>query len=377
MARLLFILLPCLTTLGASTGPSSSPVPCGPKSSACCNPSSTPPQLCPGGIPCPKACGGSNACQCPSAPAPSPGPAPGPSSDTRLTVINGCQHNGPLWVAHIDAGGLGPDPQDVKLLPGASARFHTGAKGGGGLTATRFWPKMGCDATGSNCTVGSSGGPGEGCVVRVPGSPDDYSHCAPPVDTKFEATFAAWQGGSSAQKDVLDMSLVDGYSLPFKLEVSGGSCLRNGNAFTEMDCSGLSLDVCPSAEVLNNKTVSLNAIDPKTGKHGGCYSPCMKLTDDKWNSNGTSVAPDSAAAGQYCCAGSWGTPQACKTGAILGTKYLKAVKDLCPAAYGYAYDDKTATIACTTTTEYVYVWIREFYCCKMSPFCNPLYFRIH
>lgn len=268
-------------------------------------------------------------------------------------MVNKCKSN-PLWIAHIAAGGVGPDPQDVKIPAGGSAQFHTGLNGAG-LVATRFWPKIGCNSTGSNCVVGSSGGPGEGCVVRVPGEDDDYSHCAPPVDTKFEATFAA---PGSSLLDTVDMSLVDGYTLPFKLEVSGGSCTRAGSAFNEMDCSGLSMSSCPSSEMLNNKVTNLNAISPTTGKQGGCYSPCMKLTDDKWNANGTNVAPDSAAAGQYCCAGAYGSPDSCNAGSILTTKYLKTVKGTCPAAYGYAYDDKTATIVCSTSTEYKVT----FYC---------------
>ena len=330
----------------------SSTKPCGPKSKVCCNPTINPPQLCPGGIPC-EPCGGSIACECPSAPAPSPHVPPPPKSNTRLTVVNAC-NNGPIWIAHIVGGAVGPDPQDVIINSGDNASFHTGLNGGG-LSATRFWPKMGCDASGSNCSIGSSGGPGEGCVVRVPGQPDDYSHCAPPFDTKFEATFAA--PGSSAM-DVVDMSLVDGYTLPFKLEVSEGRCIRQNQAFDGMDCSRLSLDLCPKKETLDNKVKNLNGINPKTGKFSGCYSPCMKLTDDKWNPNGTSVAPDSAAAGQYCCAGAWGSPAACNAGDILKTKYLSAVKAVCPDAYGYAYDDKSATIACTTATKYTVT----FYC---------------
>lgn len=263
-----------------------------------------------------------------------------------------------MWIAHIVNGGLGPDPQDVKIASGESAQFHTGLNGGG-LSATRFWPKMGCDETGGKCSVGSSGGLGEECVVRVSGKPDDYSHCAPPLDTKFEATFAA--PGSVAQ-DCVDMSLVDGYSLPFKMEVSGGNCTRHQQPFQGMDCSGLSMSKCPTVEMLDGKTVNLNAVDPKTGKQGGCYSPCMKLTDDKWNVNGSSVAPDSSAAGPYCCAGSWSSPDTCDAGSkdasILKTNYLKTVRDLCPAAYGYAYDDKTSTISCTTSTEYTVT----FYC---------------
>jgi hypothetical protein len=30
---------------------------------------------------------------------------------------------------------------------------------------------------------------------------------------------------------------------------------------------------------------------------------------------------------------------------------------MCPAAYGYAYDDKTSTIACATTTRYTVTFL--------------------
>eukprot|EP00929_Paragymnodinium_shiwhaense_P109084 TRINITY_DN75458_c0_g1_i1.p1 TRINITY_DN75458_c0_g1~~TRINITY_DN75458_c0_g1_i1.p1 ORF type:complete len:302 (-),score=56.37 TRINITY_DN75458_c0_g1_i1:231-1136(-) len=268
----------------------------------------------------------------------------------RLTIANACDK--PMWIAHIVTGQVGPDPQDVKINPGGSAQFHT-ANGGAPLSATRFWPKLGCDESGSNCTIGDSGGPSEGCVIRAPGKPDDYSHCAPPVDTKFEATFAP---ANTPVNDVVDMSLVDGYTLPFKLETSGGTCTRAQQPFQEMDCSGLSFDGCPASETLNGKTVSLHAVNPKTGKQAGCFSPCMKMTDDKWNAN--PVAPDSAEAGPYCCAGGFASPQACSAGPIQKTAYLAEARKACPAAYGYAYDDKVATIACSTTTQYKVT----FYC---------------
>merc|ERR1712232_424651 len=222
----------------------------------------------------------------------------------------------------------------------------------GNLVATRFWPKMGCDGAGNNCSIGDSGGPGEGCVIRIPGKPDNYDNCAPPVDSKFEATFA--QPGNLY--DTVDMSLVDGYSLPFKLEVSGGTCHIATQPFDSMDCSGLTFSKCPTAETLNGKTVDLNAYNPKTHKKAGCFSPCMKLTDDKWNKD--PVAPGSTAAGPYCCQGHDGSPDVCKAGPILHTQYVKGAKAACPNAYSFAYDDKTATITCTTSTEYTVT----FYC---------------
>jgi len=322
-------------------------VPCSGTSAACCNPLSAITEFCPGGIPC-EGCGGAGACECPSAPAPGPSPAPGPASASRLTIVNG--GSTPMWIAHIAGGGVGPDEQDVKISPGQQAKFMTSTNGGlGGLSATRYWPKLGCDDTGNHCGIGDSGGPAEGCVIRIAGKDDNYTQCAPPVDSKFEATFAA-QGEFA--RDVVDMSLVDGYTLPFKLETSGGSCQRGVVPFESMDCSGLSLSSCPTTESIGSKNWDLRAINPKTGGLAGCYSPCKKLTDDKWNET-LPVDADSKLAGPYCCAGSYGTPATCSVGPVMETEYLPSVKATCPEAYAYPYDDKIATIACTTTTEYV------------------------
>lgn len=261
--------------------------------------------------------------------------------------MNGCSSK-PIWIAHIAAGKVGPDPQDVKIAAGDKRDFIT-AVDGGGLPATRYWPKMGCDKSGSNCDVGGSGGPAEACVIRIPGKPDNYTQCAPPFDSKFEATFAP---ADAPTRDTVDVSLVDGWTLPFKLETSGGSCTRQGEAFSKLDCSELSLKQCPQSEMINGKAVSLHAIDPKSSKFVGCFSPCMKLVDDKWNT------PGGSAAEPYCCSGSYGTPETCQAGPVLGTDYLKAVRQSCPAGYGYAYDDKRATIVCETTTHYTVT----FYC---------------
>merc|ERR1712216_738213 len=154
-----------------------------------------------------------------------------------------------------------------------------------------------------------------------------------------------------------------GYSLPFKLEVTGGNCTRHHTAtgpalpFSELDCSGLSLGQCPTGEVVDGSALNLQATNPKTGKVAGCYSPCLRLTDDKWQKS-PAVAPDSPQAAPFCCAGVDGSPAACQAGPILETKYVTSVHGSCPGAYGYAYDDKTSTVVCTTTTQYTLT----FYC---------------
>lgn len=271
------------------------------------------------------------------------------SGERRLKIVNGCS-NQVMWIAHMAANRVGPDPQDVKLRPGASYDFLT-TEGSGGLAAVRYWPKLGCDAEGGNCTIGDSGGPGESCVIRAPGKPDDYSHCAPPTDTKIEATFAA---PSSSGRDFIDMSLVDGYSLSFKLSVQG-SCTWKQSNFTSMDCSGLSLQECPSGEMLDGQSRTLKAVNPKTGEVAGCYSPCMRLVDDKWSKPVGS--PDSPNVAPYCCAGAYASPQACTPGPVAHTKYLASVHTSCPQAYGYPFDDQRGTITCSSTTQYTLTYL--------------------
>ncbi|MBA0660749.1 hypothetical protein Goklo_012719 [Gossypium klotzschianum] len=51
---------------------------------------------------------------------------------------------------------------------------------------------------------------------------------------------------------------------------------------------------------------------------------------------------------QYCCTGSFGTPQTCPP-----TNYSNFLKSQCPQAYRYAYDDKSALVSCTGGANYL------------------------
>jgi len=278
----------------------------------------------------------------------------------RLRVVNACEEE-PLWVAHIAAGTAGPDPQDVKIEPLQHHDFTTSD----GLAATRYWPKMGCDALGGNCAIGDSGGPGEACVRKDKGY-DDYSKCAPPVDTKFEASFGQYgqpcnpqaPGGSEmAGCDYIDMSLVDGFTLPAKLEIEGGEChdSNDGKLVEKIDCSDLTLDRCPGEETLSaaGLTLSLKAINPHTGSVAGCYSPCLRLLDDKWANNGTQFKAEDSGVAPYCCPTPPISPDKCRTGPVTKTQYLDLVHTKCPGAYGYAYDDSMGLLRCTSSSTYV------------------------
>lgn len=81
--------------------------------------------------------------------------------------------------------------------------------------------------------------------------------CAPPIDAKFEATFGTrgrpCSGVSSKDCDFVDVSLVDGWTLPFRLSIEGQCSGPNNLHPTEIDCSQLSFDKCPTDELLGDK----------------------------------------------------------------------------------------------------------------------------
>jgi len=154
-----------------------------------------------------------------------------------IRVINGCNREA-IWIAHCCNYNY---PQNVKIEAGRSHDFKAYA----GLMGFRLWPKMRCRSDGNGCRIGQSGGRGQTCGT------DGNWRCQPHIDSKFEASFGT-------RRDYFDMSLVDGYTLPFKLKLRGCS-IRNFGSF--WDCSGLHLDVCPRAnrEFYNGRLLGCHA----------------------------------------------------------------------------------------------------------------------
>jgi hypothetical protein len=299
------------------------------------------------------------------------------SSVSRLRVVNGCDKE-PIWVAHMAQRDNGPDGQNIRLEPGAHFDFATPD----GLAGTRYWPKMRCNPDGNDCAIGESGGPGENC--------NSESGCAPPVDTKFEASFNA------NGEDWVDISLVDGYTLPFKFEMRGGGCgagfgnrsdvtlpgywgqycddmtgkhyyidHSTGERFEDppkiIDCSNLALDQCPTAENMGTwSAANLNVVKPGgTGESVGCYSPCSKLIFDHWgNTFGQGLPATDGKVAPYCCPTPPMSPQACRAGPVRHTQFVQNMHKMCAGVYGYAYDDGMGLLRCSPQTKYIVT----FYC---------------
>ncbi|CAJ1393448.1 unnamed protein product [Effrenium voratum] len=282
-----------------------------------------------------------------------------PCPARRLRIINRCMEE-PIWIAHEAARGLiGPSPQNQLILPDSYFDYCTPDK----LTGTRYWPKMLCNDQGVNCLLGSSGGPGEGCS-----SGGQYDRCAPPLDTKFEATFgrrgAPCSGLSSVDCDFIDVSLVDGWTLPFRLTIHGKCSGPNDLHPTEIDCSGLTLDECPTREFMGKTFYDLQAHYRGYGSVAGCYSPCLKLTDPKWNNSATGTREGEAA--PFCCPTPPISPQQCREGPVAQTDYVKAVHRYCPGVYAYCYDDAMGLLQCSADSSYEL----EFFCPSTMPSWN-------
>jgi len=263
----------------------------------------------------------------------------------RLRVSNACTEE-PIWLAHMASTNVGPDRQNVMLKPGESYVFNTK-----NITGARYWPKARCNAQGNSCELGESGGPEEICNSTI--------GCAPPVDTKFEASFE--QNGV----DWVDVSLVDGWTLPFRFEMSNRCNAGDGHRGIHrvVDCSHLSFEACPRMEQVGKAStgpVNLQVVHPNTGNVVGCYAPCSKLTFSNWGNTAARYAPPDPAVQEYCCPTPPESPEACRKGPVGQTQFVQAVHRDCPGVYGYSYDDGMGLILCPDDTQYK----MTFYCPK-------------
>ncbi|KAF2286432.1 hypothetical protein GH714_016890 [Hevea brasiliensis] len=165
----------------------------------------------------------------------------------------------------------------------------------------RIWARTGCsfDSSGrGKCITGDCGG-----ILRCAGA-----------GGKPQASLAEFTLDSPI--DYYDVSLVDGFNLPFSILPSGGKvgcktthCVSNLNR----ECPG-------------NLQLKWN------GQVVACKSACLAFGKP-----------------EYCCTGDYSSPQTCKP-----TNYSKVFKTACPTAYSYAYDDPSSTFTCKGAN----YWIR-------------------
>jgi len=230
-----------------------------------------------------------------------------------INFVNKCGYD--IWINPLTnaqgpqiAGGI------AKIANGGQFTYRIPDSGWAG----RFWPKSGCNAQGYNCNVGQSVAP---CL---PGG------CDPPGETKVEFFFPPVGGSSNVWYDI---SLVDGYSLAAEIvpSVQQGSCVTT-------QCR-ISLNHCPTNE---DNVGDLRVI--KNGRTVQCLSPCKK-----WNYPypfGLGRSEVTAPGVNLCCPTPPISPNTCRAGPIVRTKYVNLVHQECPTAYAYSYDDQAGLHNC-------------------------------
>jgi hypothetical protein len=275
--------------------------------------------------------------------------APLPPQTTRLRIVNRCDET--IWIAHSNNV---PSVQNVALAP---AQHHDYEIPDGGLPSARFWPKVGCGADGHGCLIGDTGEGG--------GAPCGPTGCQPPLDSKFEVTFAAL---GSVEATFYNLSLVDGYTLPFAVTPIGAGAGVGG--CTASDCSELDLDACPANEDIIDADLRVtDPGDPSTTI--GCLSPCKAwhypapygLGNPESEDPGLHMCcptPIDPGSGQCTPANGCMTPDACRAEgdplSVVHTTYVALVHAGCPTAYGYSYDDAAGLHACPADTAFEVVF---------------------
>ncbi|XP_062177108.1 pathogenesis-related thaumatin-like protein 3.5 [Alnus glutinosa] len=206
------------------------------------------------------------------------------SESTRsFTMVNDCEET--VWpgITHGENFSGG----GFAIKPGQSV-VYTASPGWGG----RIWARTGCNFDKNGNGTCQTGDCGTTLNCTSPGNPP--------------ASLAEFSLG---EVDFYDVSLVDGFNLPIVVKAINGK----GNCSTA-GCDGDLRQNCPSELALK-----------ANGKVIACRSACEVFDTD-----------------EYCCRGMHGNPGTC-----LPTNYSRSFKQVCPAAYSYAFDDPTSLTTCS------------------------------
>jgi hypothetical protein len=193
----------------------------------------------------------------------------------------------PVPVFNNSAGGY-------ELAPGATVSSSLPVPWVGG----RFWGRRQCtfDSTGKgSCSTGDCGG-----LLQC-------QHAGAGNTSLAEFTLT----GSPTGSDNYDISQVDAFDFPISVQINDPQPTRAINAACQVDLR----TSCPAGQRILDKSGNVVACNSLCGQFG---------------------TPN------YCCAGPYGNPQSCNN-VHWDTNYRGSIlKQSCPSAYGYAFDDASS-----------------------------------
>jgi len=214
-----------------------------------------------------------------------------------MTIKNNCPYT--IWPATLTAGGGAQlSNTGFQLDRTASSSINVPASWSG-----RVWARSQCntDSNGRFTCVSAECGSGQVTCNGAGGAPP--------------ATLAEFTLVANGQ-DTFDVSNVDGFNLPISITPQGGAGPK---------CTATSCGVDINANCLPEL-----AVRDANGGTIGCKSACTVFGNP-----------------EYCCTGSFNSPQTCKP-----TTYSMFFKQKCPQAYSYAHDDESSTFTCTGSPNY-------------------------
>jgi len=224
-----------------------------------------------------------------------------------ITVYNQCPFT--VWPGlFTSAGGVPSQPTGWEAASFTKVTFDVASDWNG-----RIWGRRDCDFSvnpGPNSCI--DGGCNGGLLCDV-----NTGTGVPP------ATLAEFNLDGDGTSDYYDVSLVDGYNLPMRIDNNVGC--QVGSCAVDLG------PICPS---------ELQGPYDTSGFAVGCKSACLV---DALNGN--------AANSPNCCSGTHDTPATCPSSGVSEYNFFKSN---CPTAYAYAYDDATSLFLCEASKNAVY-----------------------
>jgi len=224
----------------------------------------------------------------------------GVAAQRTMTVYNGCPFT--IWPAMFT---------DLTIPGNVAPAFTTGWSAGAFTAVTftvpsnwqagRIWGRRDCDFSTNPGPNSCLDGGCNGGLVCDP-------HTGTGVPPATVAEFSLSQGGN---QDFYDVSLVDGYNLPVRIDNNVGCGVASCPVDLGPDCPAPLIGPFDS-----------------TGFPVGCKSAC-----DANLSGNPSDSPN-------CCSGSFDTAATCPSSGVAFYSYFK---DNCPDAYAYAFDESSGT----------------------------------
>lgn len=221
------------------------------------------------------------------------------ASARTMTVYNGCPFT--IWPAMFTDLHAGSAVPNFATGWEAGAFTHVTFSVPDNWKAGRIWGRRNCNFNDPNpATQCADGGCNGGLQC------DRNTGTGVPPATVAEFTF---QGDGF--KDFYDVSLVDGYNLPMRID----------------NTKGCGIASCP-VDLGPNCPAPLKGPFDASGFPVGCKSACEANLDGNQANSAN------------CCSGSHNTPATCPAS---GVQFYSYFKNACPNAYAYAYDESSGT----------------------------------